>query len=283
MENFNKFLNELTTLEIKTEELYYYSGGVITEFNPAQQPGMNQKSDNFLSLSHNSQKSNYEVELGNLRELVESDLLSLSKDERMSRLRLLNKSNNVYEKFWAVYHNLYEKFYNGILTNTDLKLELTNLFKMPVFDSDIISEYFIIDLHDAIAIREGQLMLLNERMEEPEETNNSKTIEKKPIQPVRVLDFYKKQLELIEDEIQGIVNNWKIGKKKEECAAFCELLLENNFFPPGSKAKRIKSCNGFASHRYGNNIGNALKESQRLSREEKKEQFRKYFKKPTGV
>ncbi len=66
-------------------------------------------------------------------------------------------------------------------------------------------------------------------------------------------------LSKIEDKMPTKVENWRIGKNKIECAAFCELLFEKKYFK--GKTTRIKSSNSFSLSRYGLDIKIQLQKS----------------------
>ncbi|MCS3797992.1 hypothetical protein [Niastella sp. OAS944] len=128
------------------------------------------------------------------------------------------------------------------------------------------------------------LYLLDER----DKLNRDKTFFEKEksswkLKDVGTIDSFIKdelinRLEEIEKKLSTKIENWKKRDDKIGCAAFCELLLDHNFFLFQHKKSRIKSLAAFAMLRYGNEIAVQLAGSKKAARLEHKKLLKKYFK-----
>jgi len=79
----------------------------------------------------------------------------------------------------------------------------------------------------------------------------------------------------IEAKIISKISKWQQGEDLIECAAFCQLLFDMNYFVKGCTCR--KTVNIFSSKKYGTNIEIQLESSKRIDREVHKKLLKKYF------
>lgn len=189
MENFNKYLLEIRSLDVKSN-------------------------NNYLDLSHYDQKkSNYESELKRLQELALNDFLNLSDDQINRHLKRIKKVNENFKKFWSIYKEQFKRFRDGELNNTDLELSIFSLFIVDKHDAGFISEDFMFDLHDAIMFKHGFLENFNFQINdilEPQQSDKSKQEDEKA---TTLRDFFANDVK--DETIRKLQDEFKsyVGKK----------------------------------------------------------------------
>ena len=159
--NFDLFVNEVTTLEIRTFEAYLIPVGYIKVsdyiFDRLGMPNTHKKS-NFLDLGHYNQKdSDYEFKIKQLQQAAITELLRLSTSQISLQLKRLNEWADKYKRFWKWYHEIYNPFLEGNLRFIDFALELESFFNIPKYEEARISQNFIHDLHDAAMFKHNYL------------------------------------------------------------------------------------------------------------------------------
>jgi len=88
-------------------------------------------------------------------------------------------------------------------------------------------------------------------------------------------EFYDR-LNEIEKKLGSKISEWRDGKGKIECAAFCQLLFDKKYFVKGST--NIKSVNEYSISKYGNDVDIQLRSGKKTDREKHKTLLNKYFK-----
>lgn len=94
-------------------------------------------------------------------------------------------------------------------------------------------------------------------------------------------DFISSQLinrlKEIETKISNLIALWGEGRKKIQCAAFVELLMDKNYFDSSYKIANLKNCESFAKQRYNAEIKVQMLPKEKMNREKHKKFLEKYF------
>ena len=167
MEYFEKFINEVQTLEIKIREYYQREdGSIIREFTPKDNPNIDFRIVQCIDLSHYSDtdESNYEADLRELQQLAITDLLNQTQEIIKRQLNRIVLLENRFSRFWELYKDLHKDFREQKFETEDIIMKIERLFIVPKYKKGIISESFIRHLHHAIMFKHGMLSGFGEQV-----------------------------------------------------------------------------------------------------------------------
>jgi hypothetical protein len=203
---------------------------------------------------------------------IQAEIRLSSNPEQLQTLKLLVHSiKSILDKF----DNLYRDFLSGkVITYLMIQRVLEN-FDTPDIQGAQINEDFLLDLTQELHKRLGRIEAL---IPELVLTN--------PINPkglvIGVEDLIKLEFLIgnrlieVENKLKDKIENWRQGDKKIECAAFCELLHDMNYFI--DKKSNRKGPIKFAQIRYGIDITVQMESSKKEDRATHKVKLKRFFK-----